>query len=71
MSLKIQPLDQINDAALQILMRELGIANTARFLQQFSTGSGNYTEDRRDFYADRTLDDLIQEIKAGQRQRNG
>ena len=71
MKLKIQPLDQLNDAALNLLMRELGIANTARFLQQFSTGSGNYTEDRKAFYKDRTLDDLIQEIGAGQRRCRG
>ena len=71
MKIKIQPLDRLNDAALELLMRELGIANTARFLQQFSTGSGNYTEVRKDFYEDRTLDDLIQEIKSSQPQHHG
>ena len=70
MNLDIQPLDQINNAALDLMLKELGIANTARFLRQFSTGSGNYTEDRREYYKDRTLDDLVREIKAASRQQN-
>lgn len=64
MNLKIKPLDQLNEEAFQLLMRELGIANTARFLQQFTIGSGDYTEDRKEFFKDQTLDDLIREINA-------
>jgi len=48
MNAEIDPLDELNDEALQLLMRELGGAKTARFLQQFTTGSGDYTEDRKE-----------------------
>jgi hypothetical protein len=62
MSVKIQPLDKLNEEAFHLLTRELGVANTARFLRQFTTGSGNYTEERRELFKDQTLDDLLVEI---------
>ena len=63
MTAKILPLDQLNDEALQLLMKELGVANTARFIQQFTTGTGNYTEERRELFKDWTLDDVLKETK--------
>jgi hypothetical protein len=37
--------------------------NTVRFINQYTTGYGNYTEERRELFADQTLADLIDEIK--------
>ena len=48
MNPKTKPLSQLNEEALQLLTQELGVANTARFLRQFTTGTGNYTEERRE-----------------------
>lgn len=70
MSVKLQPLDKLNEEAVHLLTRELGVANTARFIGQFTTGSGNYTEERRELFKDRTLDDLLEEIKERRRSRN-
>ncbi len=39
-----QPLTEITQEALRLLYRELGLVNTIRFLNQFTTGFGNYTE---------------------------
>ena len=63
MTAKVQPLDKLNDEALQLLMKELGVANTARFIQQFATGAGNYTEERKELFKDWTLDDVLEEAK--------
>ena len=63
MTAEIQPLDTINEEALQLLMKELGVANTARFIQQFTTGTGNYTEERKEQLKDWTLDDVLEETK--------
>ena len=68
MTAEIQPLDTINEEALQLLMKELGVANTARFIQQFTTGAGNYTEERKERLKDWTLDDVLEETK---RRRGG
>jgi len=70
MNAEIEPLDELNDEALQLLMNELGAAKTARFLQQFTTGSGNYTEDRKELLKDWTLDDVLEETRRRRKNRN-
>ena len=67
---KKKPLDTINEEALQLLTKELGVANTARFIQQFTTGTGNYTEERKELFDDWTLDDLLEETKRRRERRN-
>jgi len=42
----------------------------ARFLQQFTTGSGDYTQDRKQWLEDLTVKDVVKEIKR-QRGRTG
>jgi len=37
--------------------------STVRFINQCTNGYGNYTEERRELFADQTLDGLIDEIK--------
>ncbi len=40
------PIAEITATAIALLCREIGPVNTARFLNQFSNGFGNYTEER-------------------------
>ena len=40
------PLADLTQSAIHILCREMGVVNTTRFLNQFSLGQGNYTEER-------------------------
>jgi hypothetical protein len=42
-------LDQIRRAGIEVLARELGPIGMVRFLQQFETGSGDYTLERHDW----------------------
>ena len=58
-----KPLAEITQDAIHILFREIGVVNTVRFINQYTTGYGNYTEERRELFADQTLDELIDEIK--------
>jgi hypothetical protein len=39
-------LDQIRQAGIRALIRELGPAGMIRFMQQFELGSGDYTQER-------------------------
>ncbi|MCB0122420.1 MAG: hypothetical protein KDE58_09265 [Caldilineaceae bacterium] len=64
-----KPLAEITQDAIRILFREIGVVNTVRFINQYTTGYGNYTEERRELFANETLDDLIAEIK--QRRERG
>lgn len=53
----------LDTCSLQLLYKQLGAVNTIRFLQQFTNGLGNYTEEREVLFADQTLDDLVKQIK--------
>ncbi|MDJ0598850.1 MAG: hypothetical protein QNJ37_08435 [Crocosphaera sp.] len=45
-----------------IAYNEKGIADTIRFLNQFSSGYGNYTKERVAMFQDLTLDDILKEM---------
>jgi hypothetical protein len=62
MTVQPKPLSQITQEAIAILLKEIGIANTLRFLNQFSAGYGNYTEEREALFKDLTLDEILQQM---------
>lgn len=64
-----QPLTEITQEALRLLYRELGLVNTIRFLNQFTTGFGNYTEERRALLEDQTPDEVFAELRIYQAKR--
>ena len=64
MSLAIRPLSEINQQATDILVREIGIVDTLRFLNQFSAGSGDYTKERGQWLDELSLEQITSEIKA-------
>lgn len=63
MILETKPLNQITQEAIQVLYQEIGVVDTVRFLNQFTTGYGDYTVERDILFADKTLDDILTEIK--------
>ncbi len=64
MNAVIKPLDLINESATNILIKEMGVIDTIRFINQFTTGHGNYTEERRKMVDTMTLDEIIAGIDA-------
>lgn len=54
---------EITTTAITLLCRQIGPVNTARFLNQFTTGFGNYTEERDELLGAATVDELVAEIK--------
>jgi hypothetical protein len=58
-----QPLTEITRDALRLLYRELGLVNTIRFLNQFTTGFGNYTEERRALLEHQTVDEAFADLR--------
>ena len=63
MAVQTKPLAEITQEAISVLFQTLGIVNTVRFINQFTTGYGNYTEEREILFDDITLDEVISEIK--------
>jgi len=63
MNVQVKPLAEITQQAIEILYRELGVVETVRFLSQFTTGYGNYTEERDSLFEKLTLDQALAAMK--------
>ena len=58
-----RPLIEINQQAISLLYRELGVVDAVRFLKQFTRGYGDYTQERGVLFAQKSLDDIVIEIE--------
>jgi hypothetical protein len=59
----VRPLIEINQQAISLLYKELGVVDAVRFLKQFTQGYGNYTQEREVLFADKSLDDIVSDIE--------
>lgn len=56
------PLAEVTTIALRVLIAEIGVVNTARFLSQFTTGYGDYTQDKARLFGTLTVDEIAAAI---------
>jgi hypothetical protein len=63
MMTETKPLAEITQSAIHLLCREIGVVSTARFINQFSVGYGNYTEERDQLFGHLTVEEIAGEIK--------
>ncbi|MCS7222905.1 MAG: hypothetical protein N0A15_16690 [Anaerolineae bacterium] len=61
--IEVRPLVEINQRAIPLLYRELGIVDAIRFLKQFTSGLGDYTQEREVLFAGKTLEQIVSEIE--------
>lgn len=61
------PLSELTTTTIKLLCREIGVVNTARFINQFTIGYGNYTEERDQLFEDLTVEEVVAEIKRNRR----
>lgn len=59
----VRPLVEVNQQAIKLLYKELGVVDAVRFLRQFTQGYGNYIQERDAIFANKSLDDIVSEIK--------
>jgi len=52
-----------NTAVSSLLCREIGPVNTARFINQFTTGFGDYTKERANIVGNPTVSEIVAGIK--------
>lgn len=57
------PLCEVVHRAVQVLVRELGPTDAARFLGQYLGGSGDYVREREALFAGLSLPQLTEEIR--------
>ena len=58
-----KPLAEITQRAIEVLTRELGTADTLRFINQFTNGFGDYTAERDSLVGQETLDQITAAIR--------
>jgi hypothetical protein len=63
MVVQTRPLAEVTHTAIHVLCREIGLADTMRFVGQFTVGYGDYTAERDELFKDMTLDDMIAAIR--------
>lgn len=63
MNAPARPLAEITERAISVLVRELGVADTARFLQQFGAGYGDYSKEREALFGHLSLDEVIEQSR--------
>ena len=56
-------LAELTRSAIQLLCQEIGVVNTARFLNQFTLGYGDYAEEREQLFGQLSVEEIVAEIK--------
>jgi hypothetical protein len=69
MSATIRSLAEISAQGTEILIREMGVVDALRFLNQLRPGLGDYTKERGRWLNELSLGKIVSEIKAGRRKR--
>lgn len=65
MEVQTRPLSEINEQAIRLLAKEMGAADAARFISQYTTGYGDYTEERKELFEGLTIEEVAREIRSG------
>ena len=60
-------LEDIRRKGYEALVRELGPVGMIRFLQQFETGRGDYTQERHDWLTE-SLEEIVEVIRERKKQ---
>jgi hypothetical protein len=63
-TIHVQPISKVTQRGTNALIKEIGVVDTIRFLNQFRAGSGNYTTDRDKLFESLSVEDIVSEIKA-------
>lgn len=69
MNRTVEETSEITAEAIDLLFREMGVAKTLRFLSEVSAGRGDYTKERQENGDNRTVAEIVAEIKK-QREAN-
>ncbi len=63
MTTEMMTLNEIQQAGLTVLSRELGPVGLVRFLQMFETGQSDYSRERTQWIDEQSVDTIVQRIQ--------
>ena len=52
------------EEGIRLLVREIGAADAACFISQFTTGFGDYTKERKELFKGLTIEELLDGVRA-------
>jgi hypothetical protein len=61
-SVTLTSIPELNRRAFAVLARGLGVPDTLRFFSQLGLGGGNYSEERRQLFANLTIEEYRQAV---------
>ena len=71
MRARMDTLEDIRRAGIEALTRELGPVGMVRFLQQFETGHGDYTAERREWLGGQDVRTVTERIRQRRNETEG
>jgi predicted transcriptional regulator len=63
-----RPLTEITETAFRLLIQEMGVVNTTRFINQFSTGYGDSVAEKERIFGNMTVDEIAAAIQQRKQQ---
>lgn len=60
---RTESLSEMSERAVRVLVREFGIVDTLRFINQFRVGDSDYTKDRESLFSGQSVPELAEQIK--------
>ncbi|GFP22632.1 hypothetical protein HKBW3S44_01461 [Candidatus Hakubella thermalkaliphila] len=64
----LKTLKEIKEEGWDALIERLGVAGATMFVLESEEGYGDYTTERKKIFAEKSLDDIVREIKALKRE---
>ena len=61
-------LTEITEKALRLLIQEMGVVNTTRFINQFHTGTGDSVVEKERLYGAMTVEEITTAIRKTKQQ---
>lgn len=59
----IKPISEVNQMVTDLLIKEIGVVDTIRFLNRFRAGKGDYSKERKNLFKGMSVKDIVGGIK--------
>jgi len=67
----LKTLREIKEEGWAALVERLGVADATMFVMEHEKGYGDYTEERKNIFGQKTIEELVKDIKELKKKRKG